>query len=540
MSGNDRHERVYSFSDDNLSKEALGKTTDMLYASPPNNVSLIGKFVFLRTFYNSPSKNQVHDYGRKTTHVTLADADGRSITIIFFNFADDISRLVGSVVEVGPVDIKDKNPSFDGTRNTYTAFARNGIRNDSRKVTKRTTTFKELTPANTTELDSELINAIRTSTKFFPAVFELNEVRGGMCHNLIPVVFKRFTKPFSPLSKNIEFEVMDDHASAMVGIDTSHESPDGSDVYALDVKDKLPTSNGVPQEDEAVRANLLKPGTVVLLYDFKGELELTERDEYGIFHKATRKLVSTPQSRLFVGVRNVEIASRLKPICEAILVDVNRPIDDTTSFADNNLSRSPSTFLNVSDIQSIITSSINDIHKITNGQIVQILGVLEDLVPSYSSYTRMKCPNNYKHSNFEKCDGEISHFTCTDCGPFAKVECVFDVSICVREKGSGGKSTVLKTSRGCVSNRLLQTSADRFDSLTDSEKENIIARVTGKTEDRDGPGNRLVILNVWCKSDGYPIVLDAFPLEAREEKADYHDQSKKSKTSYENACALQF
>ena len=494
-------EELACFADEELSAAAAASTRIELH--------LIGKVVMVRSFVTPrgmQAQSQSQPYFRKMTYVTLADAEGRSILVVYFasGTAPDASHNVGRVLHLGPVDIKERDPVFDGSKNAFTAYARTMAKD-------KKTVFRDLTDmANS---DSR-IREIRDSNKYFPAITRLRSAGIDERHGFIPVVLKRVLRT-PPDSDTLDLEVADDDGSAAIAsIDAKpHRAFAGTDVYSLDVRADMSVGGGVKEA-------FVTPGTILILSDFRSDAHYSNPNDDGLFTRVHKLLVSTPTSRIHVA-RNPAITKQLVPLAERVVREekerddeLSCPIDEAALFVVDGAD-----YVNDDSRMMMLKSYIPSLYDVldrVHGNNTTIVCVLDGIVPSYTAdLTRMRCPNDYyKHNRFETCDPSIPGLFCTECGNLTKANRHFDASVLVRERvtllGGGNEDAfvVLKVSGPCVAKSFFgNISADEFEELSQDEKAAIINRRVGR--------GRVAVLRVWCKPEGNKIVMDAHLLAAR-------------------------
>lgn len=513
-----------SFSDQDVSSAAAA-------SSPQTDVRLLGKVVMVRSF--AAPRPSSSSSPRKMTYVTLADADGRSILVVYFVSASapDAFRSVGRVLLIGPVDIKDRDPLYDGSKNGFTAYAHT--------IGEKRTICRDVTDLAASDLR---VKEIRDSNKYFPAVTKIRDTRMDERHILVPAVLKRVIRS-PPESRTLDLEVADEEGDEVIVSVDATSSSDGTDVYSLDVRREENDGGGI------IRDAFTSPGTVLLLSDFKGDVSFSDPDDAGFLRRVSRLLVSTPSSRMYAA-RNPAITERLLPLAERIAAETGGGGETV-----------PSCIMDITYdnkwqmLRSYLPSVYDGVLECVNGRKESVVCVVDGIVPSYSDMTRLKCPNDFRHSRFETCDPSMPGLYCTECGGLTRVNRHFDASVLVRGRHRGGSSPaereeafVLKLAGPCVSKCFFgNISADAFEEMSDEEKTALIERVGG---------GRIAVMRVWCKSEGNKIVMDAYLLAARADERfdgqlklysaasvddhgdDEHTATKKARL--ENASAIQF
>jgi hypothetical protein len=454
-----------------------------------NGISIIGKVVGLRCFNSRSSKTSV----RNICHLVLTDHRGTIMQVVFMNaYPPNASSLVGKVTKIGPVSIRERDPMYDGSPNVFTAYART--------MGQYTTTCTILDLASSSSFSSGLsvnetqeaarmreIVSLIAGAAYSPLETLLSDVKIDECVNLAAVMIKETV--VESTSGDVCLEVFDNTGRALVRIE---RNDDPRDVFRLD--------------GEKIRNTV--PGDILLLMDFIGSVVPFERNGKTDVRLG---LKSYGSSRVHVGTKNAAIRDRLHSC-------LKEEKEEETDKADSRM--------RYDEIERRMIN-VSDLNNIVGGKTVTACGIVEEVRPAFMHLTRLKCPNDYKHNDFEEAvsfelenveSGDTSASFCRMCGPFkGKAERMFDVKTLFRERSTtGGENVLLKWSSPCVASCLFRDFSPRevaaAESGCDDKRVSTILAECG--------GGRPVVMRVWCKTDGTKLVMDATLLSEKIELSD--------------------
>lgn len=436
-------------------------------------VSLAGRVVSVR-YYSMRSKRD----NNKRTQVILVDGRrdvaNASIQVIFMNTCPDASRLLGQVVQIGPVDIREQINNATNTR--YVAYAR---------VYGATPTAITVANSNVV-LEHAALRAAARAT-FTPAFARLAAAPLDANVNAAVLIDDVCVKENGDICCAVH-DADGTAAQLLVSAPPSHCKDDENDVYNLDARPLL-----LENPNGAV-------GQVALLLDFAVHFQL----DGGPVQK---QLKSMAQSRVRLGTKDAELRTRLEQ---------RSPSTTSSSSSSLTVAEAARTLPDVSSLRFCPR----------DGQTRTVFGTIDEVRSYGNDFTRVRCSANYKHARFEEAevddeeehsgtgreDGMTRHgggakarkLVCNECGLFgtSAVVRVFDVSTVFRDdKDSDFGSTVLKWSNKAAASLVGCASADDFVRAFPSEEKRRerLAQCVGKT----------VAVSVWCKDDGMQLVLNA-------------------------------